>query len=133
MNDIIMLAYEYLDDFRTKDYYQEFVSLSLSINTKYEKEINHFNDVKREYEEVLEIGRYHPDIKEVTIKYRDAKVKFFEVNDIKRYFELERQIELEINELFNEMTNIISPNIPVLNKFGLINSNKGGSCSGNCR
>lgn len=132
LTDLITLAYDYLDEYRTKDYYQEFIKLSLEMDSKYGTEIKEFNKIKDIYDEVLEIGRFHPDFKEVTVKYRDAKVKLLSIEDIKRYYELDRLIEKELNQTFNLLNEYISPNIPVFNKLGFVSGNKGGNCSGNC-
>ncbi|VEU81222.1 YlbF family regulator [Haploplasma axanthum] len=133
MTDLLLLAYDYVDEFKNKDYYQEYISLSKMIDDKYYDDLIKVNKIKEEYDAVLEYGRYHPDFKDVTKKYSEAKKKLFEIDDIKRYFELDRIIEEEINEFLNKVTSSISENIPVFNKFGFITKKGGSSCSGNCR
>lgn len=133
MNELILLAYDYLDEYRSKDIYQEFLLLDNKIKTEYQDVLKAFTLVKNEYDEVMEIGRFHPDFKVVVKKYQNAKIELFSYDDIKRYLELEKMIESDLNETLKIFSDHISSNIPVFNELGFISGNKGGNCSGSCR
>ncbi|MDY0277501.1 MAG: YlbF family regulator [Acholeplasma sp.] len=128
MTEILMLAYDYLDQLKASDEYHEYLILSKVIDDKYHDEVLKVNEIKEMFDEVSEYGKYHPEYKNISEKFSNAKKELFSYQDIKRYLELNRMLEERINDLLREVSFNISENIPVFNKFGFITS-KGGGCS----
>lgn len=132
MTNILLLAYDYLDELKQSDYYKEFINIDKELDLKYSNDLEELKIMKDKYDEIMDTGgRHHPDFKEISNLFSTTKKKVFQIDIVKRYLELERQIEEEINSLFNDMSKNISSNIPVFNKFGFIEKN-GGKCDG-CR
>lgn len=128
MTEILMLAYDYVEDIKKTNEYKKLVWLNENLDNLYHDEIKIFKAKQKEYNDVLEIGIYHPDFKRVTAEFSKIKQTLYEKENVKEYLELDRKIELEVNTILESISKSISNNIPVTNKFGFIKG--GGSCNG---
>lgn len=127
MTDIIMKAYDVLDEILKDPSLPEIKKLNQSIDQLYKNEIKAFNDAKIKYQTVLnEGGTYHPDYKQSIKTLSETKKALYEIKDVKRYLELELTFESSLNEFLNNVSKTISDHVPTPNKFGMIK--KGGSC-----
>ncbi|MCD4827391.1 MAG: YlbF family regulator [Acholeplasmataceae bacterium] len=127
MTDIIMKAYDVLDEILKDPSLPEIKKLNQSIDHNYKLEIKAFNDAKIKYEQVLnEGGTYHPDYKQSIKTLSETKKALYELKDVKKYLELELSFESSLNEFLNTISKTISEHVPTPNKFGMIK--KGGSC-----
>lgn len=128
MTEFIELAYDYLDLLKENPNYIKLVSLNREVNLKYELEFNEFKTISKRFDEVMEIGTYHPDFRDVSKEFSRVKANLYEKPLIKEYLLLDKKIEQMINELLSEIAMAISPNILVKDQFGFIKG--GGSCEG---
>lgn len=127
MTEIIIQAYQVLDEILKDEHYIEMKRLNQSIIKKYENEISAFNEAKDLYSQVMqEGGTYHPDFKRVSNLLSETKRKLYETDDMKRYVLLEKTLQTEINTFLAELTEYISPHMKTPDVFGIIK--KGGSC-----
>ena len=127
MTDIIIKAYDVLDEFLEDPSLPEIKKLNQSIDKLYKNEVKAFNDAKTKYEQVLnEGGTYHPDYKQCVKILSETKKALYETKDVKRYLELELALEAKLNAFLNDISKTISEHVPTPNKFGMIK--KGGSC-----
>jgi len=127
MTEIIIQAYQVLDEILKDEHYIEMKRLNQSIIKKYENEISAFNEAKDLYSQVMqEGGTYHPDFKRVSNLLSETKRKLYETDDMKRYVLLEKSLQTEINTFLAELTEYISPHMKTPDVFGIIK--KGGSC-----
>jgi cell fate (sporulation/competence/biofilm development) regulator YlbF (YheA/YmcA/DUF963 family) len=127
MTDIIIKAYDVLDEILKDPSIKEIKNLNQKIDILYKKEIKEFSDAKIKYQTVFnEGGTYHPEYKESIKVLSETKKILYEIPEVKRYLELELEFEAKLNELLNKISKIISDHIPAANKFGMIK--KGGSC-----
>jgi len=93
----------------------------------YPVEIKAFQDAKIKYDLVMSKGgSYHPDFKEVVQMFSESKQKLYSMPEVKRYFEVEKEFQDELNQFLFEMTQAVSSHIQTPNKLGIIK--KGGSC-----
>lgn len=127
MTDIIMKAYDVLDEILRDPSLPEIKRLNISIDHLYKNEIKAFNDAKIKYQQVLnEGGTYHPDYKQSIKELSETKKALYEAKDVKKYLELELAFEAKLNEFLNKVSKTVSNHVPTPNKFGMIK--KGGSC-----
>lgn len=127
MTEIIIQAYQVLDEILKDEHYIEMKRLNQSIIKKYENEISAFNEAKDLYSQVMqEGGTYHPDFKRVSNLLSETKRKLYETDDMKRYVLLEKTLQTEINTFLADLTEFISPHMKTPDVFGIIK--KGGSC-----
>ncbi|MDD3068015.1 MAG: hypothetical protein RBQ78_02305 [Acholeplasmataceae bacterium] len=127
MTEIIIQAYQVLDEILKDEHYIEMKRLNQSIIKKYENEISAFNEAKDLYSQIMqEGGTYHPDFKRVSNLLSETKRKLYETDDMKRYVLLEKTLQTEINTFLADLTEFISPHMKTPDVFGIIK--KGGSC-----
>lgn len=127
MTDIIIKAYDVVDEIMKDPKFSEIKILHQKIDGLYHKQIEAFDKAKLAYQKVMdEGGTYHPDYKDAVKRLSHTKKELYEQPEIKRYLELELELETELNEFLNELSKAISDHVPAPNKFGMIK--KGGSC-----
>jgi len=127
MNDIMMQAYHVLDEIRAHQTYQEIKRLDLLMLELYKKEIQAFQRAKIKYDQMMaEGGTYHPDFKETVKLFAEAKSELYGKPEVKRYFELEKAFQDDINEFLARVSQAVSNHIKTPDKMGIIK--KGGSC-----
>jgi len=127
MTDIIMQAYQVLDEIKEDPKYIEIKYLDQKMLELYAKEIEVFQDAKVKYDQVMsEGGSYHPDFKETIQKFSESKTALYSQTEVKRYFEVEKEFQDELNAFLFEMTQAVSSHIQTPNKLGIVK--KGGSC-----
>lgn len=128
MTNILMLSYDYIDEIKASNDYLRLVWLNNNIEKLYQQEVLKFKKMEEKYNEVMEIGVYHPNFKEVSNEFAVVKKNLYEKAEVKEYFDLDKQIEFKINNLLNKVAEHVSKNIPVQNEFGFFKG--GGSCNG---
>lgn len=127
MTEIIMQAYNVLEDILKDPKIKEIKNLNHKLDQLYPNEIKAFEEAKIYYQKVMdEGGKYHPDYKDAIKKLSESKKNLYEQPDVKRYLSLELEFETELNEFLNELSKTVSDHVPAPNKFGMIK--KGGSC-----
>jgi len=127
LTDIILKAYDVLDEFVRDSKFPEIKKYHQQIDQLYKKEIEAFNLAKITYQKIMdEGGTYHPDYKESVKKLSETKKHLYEQPEVKKYLALELELETEINEFLNTLSKTVSSHVPAPNKFGMIK--KGGSC-----
>lgn len=127
MTDIIIQAYNVLDELKQDPKFLEMKTLNLSIDEKYHVEVTLFHEKKNIYDEIMQQGgTYHPDFKKAVKEYADAKANLYTKPEVVRYFALEKAFQDEINEFLKTISESISEFIKTPNKLGIIQ--KGGSC-----
>ena len=127
MTDFIMQAYQVLDEIKRDVKYKEIKLLDQKMLELYPNEIQAFQEAKIKYDIVMiEGGTYHPDFKETVLKFGESKSALYSKPEVKRYFEIEKEFQDELNEFLLEMTQAVSSHIQTPDKLGIIK--KGGSC-----
>lgn len=127
MTDLIIQAYHVRDEILHDEIYLELKRLDQSIALNYRNEIVSFNQAKESFDRIhQEGGMYHPDYKDASKKLSETKKALYETLEMKRYLELERKLQTELNTFLNDLTEAISPHIKTPDVFGIIK--KGGSC-----
>lgn len=126
MTELIMKAYDVLDEIKSDQAYQRFLELDKLIKKTLENEVFEFDQKKQIYQKVMALGgHYHPDFKEVSKMFLEVKQRLYEHAYVKEYLLLEKSIQKELNEITQEMKDIVSPHIKVPNQFGLMDKKKG--------
>lgn len=127
MTDIMLQAYQVLDEIRSEQTYQEIKRLDKVMLELYRHEIQVFQRAKIKYDQIMaEGGSYHPDFKEVVKAFAEAKSNLYSKEEVKRYFELEKSLQDEINDFLAKISETVSPYVKSPDKMGIIK--KGGSC-----
>ncbi|MDX9690942.1 MAG: YlbF family regulator [Acholeplasmataceae bacterium] len=128
MTDIIIQAYQVLDEIKQDPRYQEIKKIDQYIIKHFQDEIEHFKQTKERYDGIMsQGGHYHPDFKEAVKAYSEAKSTLYSKEEVKQYFQLEKEIQDEINGFLSELSESISSFIKTPNKLGIV-SKGGGSC-----
>lgn len=127
MTDIIIKAYDVLDEILNDEKIPEIKQLHRKMDDLYKHEIQAFEEAKLAYQKVMdEGGTYHPDYKSAIKHLSETKKNLYEQPEVKKYLALELELETELNEFLNALSKTISDHVPAPNKFGMIK--KGGSC-----
>ena len=127
MTEIIIQAYQVLDEIIKDKNYIEMKTLNQEIIKKYKSEINAFSQAKELYTQMMQDGgTYHPDFKKYSNLLSDSKRKLYETEEMKRYVLLEKTLQTEINSFLAELTEVVSSHIKTPDVFGIIK--KGGIC-----
>ena len=127
MTEIIIQAYNVLDELRKNEMYQSLKELDKQIGLLYPKEIDAFQKAKVAYDEILATGgSYHPDYKATVKSLSETKTMLYEKPEVKKYFQLEKEVQEEINQFLNDLAHSVSPHVKAPNKLGIVQ--KGGSC-----
>lgn len=127
MTDIIMQAYNVLDELKQDQRFIEMKLLNQRIGEEYALEVSLFHEKKMIYDDIMEHGgSYHPDFKKVVKDYAEAKANLYSKPEVVRYFALEKAFQDDINDFLRMMSESISDFIKTPNKLGIIQ--KGGSC-----
>jgi cell fate (sporulation/competence/biofilm development) regulator YlbF (YheA/YmcA/DUF963 family) len=122
-----MQAYQVLDEIKEDSKYIEIKYLDQKMLELYSQEIEAFQESKIKYDQVMsEGGSYHPDFKETIQKFSESKTVLYSKPEVKRYFEVEKVFQDELNEFLFELTQAVSSHIQTPNKLGIVK--KGGSC-----
>lgn len=132
MIELNFLVDDYIDEIKNSAIYQDYVKLTREVNIKYQAEMDELVSLKTKLNEVIKIGKLHPDFKEVTSKYQLARTYFYEQDDVKLQISLEKALENEINNFIKTITMKISDYIPTVNELGFIDKKKGGPSCGSC-
>jgi cell fate (sporulation/competence/biofilm development) regulator YlbF (YheA/YmcA/DUF963 family) len=127
MTEMILQAYHVLDEILSDPIYLEVKKLDHYISKHFEKEVLMLRSTKAIYDTIMsEGGSYHPDFKDAVRAYGEAKMNLYNQEEVKKYFELEKQFQDQINDFLAELTQTVSSHIKTPNKLGIIA--KGGSC-----
>lgn len=127
MTDIIIKAYDVLEEIIKSHKFLEIKELNEKLDHLYRKEVNDYNDAKIAYQNVLnEGGTYHPDYKKTIKHLSETKATLYNKPEVKKYNDLELEFEAELNEFLYELSKSVSSHVPTPNRFGMIK--KGGSC-----
>lgn len=117
--EIINITYDLADELKESFEYKEMIRLDIVIKSKYKEELKAYQKSFLKFDEVFtQGGKYHPDFKEVSKKYRLAKEVLFNKEEVKTYFELESKINEILGSISEEVCNTVS-------KY----YSKGGTCS----
>jgi cell fate (sporulation/competence/biofilm development) regulator YlbF (YheA/YmcA/DUF963 family) len=127
MTEMILQAYNVLDEILSDPIYQEIKKLDHYIETHFQEEVEVLRKTKAHYDLIMsEGGAYHPDFKKSVKDFSEAKIILYSKDEVKRYFELEQLFQDQINDFLAELTQSVSTHIKTPNKLGIIA--KGGSC-----
>ena len=127
MTDIIIQAYQVLDEIKKDPIFQEIKRLDTLIVQTFSKEIVAFQQAKNAYDIMMtEGGSYHPDYKRIVKDYAEKKATLYQQSLVQAYFERQKSLENMLNQFLKELSLAISDHIKTPNKLGIIE--KGGSC-----
>jgi cell fate (sporulation/competence/biofilm development) regulator YlbF (YheA/YmcA/DUF963 family) len=127
MTEIIMQAYNVLDELKTDPLFIQMKELDQKIASLYQKEIQSFTKAKEVYEDVMTTGgSYHPDYKDAIRKLSETKSELYGKPEVMQYVQTEKAFQDMINEFLQQMTSMVSTHIKTPNKLGIVQ--KGGSC-----
>lgn len=127
MTEYIMQAYNILDEIKKDPIYQEIKRLDHLMLELYAQEIQRFQEAKTHYDHIMqEGGTYHPDFKVAVQAFQQAKLDLYSKEEVKKYFELEKVFQEDLNTFLNDMSRAVSEYIKAPDKMGIIK--KGGSC-----
>lgn len=125
MTDIILQAYRAIDEIDADPRLTELEKLNETIVTEHHREVESFKAAKDTFERIEnEGGTYHPDYKEAARTLSEAKKALYEIDDVRRYVELEQQINDDLQAFLDRIASAISPEIRTSNS--LWTESKGG-------
>ena len=127
MTDIIMQAYQVLEEIKSDETYKKIKEFNQLVIRLYQKETEAFQKARAHYVQIMsEGGTYHPDFKDAVKALSETKSILYSKEEVKAYFEIEKQFETELNDFLYDMTQAVSSHIKTPDKMGIIK--KGGSC-----
>lgn len=128
MTNIILTAYDVVDEIRDSENYVELDNLNKYIKKNLKSIYQKYIDLKVKFDDILSKGgKYHPDFKEVSQQLLIEKNNFYNNEYVKRHMVLQRKLQKELNILSNQIGSSISNNLSTPNEFGFVVSKK-GSC-----
>ncbi len=127
MTDIIIQAYQVLEEIKKSPHYHTINTLNQAIPEQHRDLVEAFQIAKQDYETIMaQGGRHHPDFKETVKRLSMAKTHLHQQDMVKRYLAAEQAFETEINTFLHALAGAVSPHIKTPDKWGIIH--KGGSC-----
>lgn len=90
---IIDEAINYANSIIETEEFKEFLELKKKINNEYGKLIVSFKNLEAKYLEASKYKDYYPNFKEIQQSLVKAKAELYSLDDVKRYFSLERSIQ----------------------------------------
>lgn len=122
-SDLLQKTYDLVDEIKSLDVYKKMIDLSKQIKEQNDikKLIEDFNKQKIKYEEALQYGKYHPDLKQIQLNLKDAKEKLYNNDIIKEYKACEKEIQSLLDNVSKELAQTVSKKIKHPNEFGLVN------------
>ena len=103
--ELDLLVDEYFNELINDECFKELLELKKIINDKYQKLIISFKTNESIYNEAKE-KNYLTD--EIRNNFKNSKINLYSKEEVKRYFELERIINLKLKNDFNEIKENIS-------------------------
>lgn len=129
MTDLIFLIDDYIMEIKESDLYNNYLIYSKKVNELYHLEFKELNNLNEKFNEVMKYGKYHPDFKDISKKYRDQRIKYYNFEEVILLKKYSKQLDEKISAFFNKLTKKISVHIPIFNELGMIESTTGGlSC-----
>lgn len=120
MMEIMLKGYDVLDELVTSPNFIKLKQVNDLINEKYHLLMNKFNQAKDRFEDIRGTGGfYHPDYKDASRELSELKNELYNKEEVILYFELEKEIQKEINLFLIDLANSISPHIAKPNEMGL--------------
>ena len=121
--NIINQTYELVDEIKENEIYIRLVELKHIIETDQDivALVETFNKVKVKYEEVQKYGKYHPDLKKVSLELKDIKETLYTNGIIKEYKQLEKKLQRMLDDISRSVAQTVSHKIKHPNEMGLIN------------
>ncbi len=104
--DCLLLNQEienYINDLKNTKEYKELKKLYDLILDKYKDLVLAFTSAKRELEKGLEYGDYYPGLKDLKLKYQEAKSNLYSKPELKEYFSLISEVEKLANGTIDEI------------------------------
>ena len=132
MIELNFLIDDYIDEFKQTKLYKDYYEITELVQTKYKDKTKELVDLKNKFDEVMKIGKFHPDFKDVAKDYQRVRTEYYQNEDILLQRELEKKLQNSINNFIKTITEKISDHIPTLNELGFIEKKKGGPACGNC-
>jgi|SRR5690554_5225177 len=132
MIELNFLIDDYIDEIKQTKLYQDYYEKTKLIETKYSKDKKALIEIKIKFDEVMKVGKFHPDFQEVAKEYQRVRTEYYQNEDIVLQRELEKKLQNYINNFVKTITTKISDHIPTLNELGFIEKKKGGPSCGNC-
>jgi cell fate (sporulation/competence/biofilm development) regulator YlbF (YheA/YmcA/DUF963 family) len=128
MTDIIIQAYRAIDEIADDPRLIELKELNKAIETTHHREVEAFKRAKDTFERIEnEGGAYHPDYKAASRMLSEAKQALYRIDAVKRYVELERQMNAELQAFLERIVGSISQEIKTLDNPWI--KSKGGTCN----
>lgn len=103
--ELDLLVDEYFNELINDDSFKELLELKKIINDKYQKLIVSFKTNESIYNEAKEKNYLTNEIRD---NFKNSKINLYSKEEVKRYFELERIINLKLKNDFNEIKENIS-------------------------
>ena len=128
MTELMLLAYDYLDNLRSCEKYQKYIEVNKQVKEKHSADFSKLAETKKKFEEVLEYGNHHPDFREMAKKYSNMSKEVYSIPLIKQQMDQNKEFEARINKFVSELTGCISNHIPILNELGIVASKGGIMC-----
>ena len=129
MTDLIFLIDDYIMEIKQSELYLNYLRYTNTVNELYHLDFKKLNELNDEFNEVIKYGTYHPDFKEISRKYREQRIKYYNFEEVKLLKTYSKQLDDKVNSFFNKLTKKISVHIPIFNELGMIESTTGGlSC-----
>lgn len=117
MDDLID---KYVLDFSSSDEFKELKYLKIIIDEKYKKEILLFKTNDDKYKEALKYPDYY-DISKIRNELSKAKANLYSKEEVKRYLELEKKLQDNLDKDFMDIKKTISNKMDNNNHFSYCN------------
>lgn len=91
--------------------FKELLEIKEKISKTIPEILDEFKKAKEKYEEVSKYSLYHPDLERVRARLVKAKEALYTNPLVKRYKELEKEIQKQLNLVAQEIAEVISANI----------------------
>lgn len=121
--EVIEKTYELIEEIKSTPKYKRLMKLKEIIESDQSIRdlIQSFQKWNAKFEEVSKYGKYHPDLKQVQLSFKEAKEKLYTNIVVREYKSLENDLQKELDHISASIAQAISKKIKHPNEIGLIN------------
>ncbi len=106
--EVFKKAEEYAFEITNTKVFNDLLDIKKQINEEYSELIKEFKTKRDKFESTKQYSLYNDSIKNIQLEFQKVKEELYSKELVKKYFELERKIQSELNDVAKNLARSIS-------------------------
>ncbi len=106
--EVFKKAEEYAFEITNTKLFNDLLEIKNQINNEFSELIKEFKEKRDKYEETKQYEFYNDSIKKVQLEFQKVKEELYSKEIVQKYFEIERKIQSELNDVASKLARSIS-------------------------